>query len=106
MITWPAIVPTEAEDSPAASSEMANIQLDAAAQQRLQRPVGLLDRGDVGQAGLMESGSGHDQHRRVDHAGHAHGHRDIDDLESEEPAHLLRVARRRCGPGLAMSAGR
>ena len=29
MITWPAIVPTDEEESPEASSEMANTQLDA-----------------------------------------------------------------------------
>jgi hypothetical protein len=69
-MTCPDMVPTEDDDRPAASREMANTQLAAGP-----------SRGD----------RGHNQHGCVDQPGHAHSQGHIEDLEAEQPAHLPRV---------------
>ena len=91
MITWPAMVPTDEDDRPEASSEMAKIQLAAEPSSGssvrwassmvptlLCPPVWKVAAAMISMAALIRPAN-------------AHGDHDVDDLEAEEPAQLLRV---------------
>jgi len=87
MITWPAIVPTVAEERPDARSETAKIQL-AALPSRVRASAARSRWWPRSCAGSQERGGGHHEHRSVHDAGHAHGDRDVQQLKPIETPEL------------------
>ena len=90
MMTCPAIVPTEEEDSPEASRATPKTTPAARTEQRLEGAVGLFEGAHVC-PGSEEGGGRSDEHGGVDRAGDRHGNDHVNDLEAEEKLLLLRL---------------
>jgi len=73
MITCPAIVPTDDEESPEASNEIAKTQDARGTQQGHQCQMRLFDRANGGQSVIEKGSGGHNKHRGIDGAGNSHG---------------------------------